>query len=126
MSENTGVKKHIKTGCVSIMTGLAVYFILTAAFVAVMWFTSISEAWMTYAAGICLGAGCFASGFKMGGSVHKKGLVLGLAAGVLMSLILWLAAELILGINALDSPSFVKIGSGVICGAFGGIIGVNK
>lgn len=116
----------VKTGMRSVMVGLGVYFMLTAVCVLVFWFTGISEDWMTYAGGICLAAGCFASGLKMGSGMGRKGMLTGFAAGIILSLILWGIAGFITNSEALLTFSYIKIAAEILCGAAGGMIGVNK
>ena len=126
MSEHIRNNNIAKTVIRSMMIGLGTYFILTAVCVLVFWFTKTPESWMTYAGGTCLAAGCFTAGIKMGSGIGKKGILTGLAAGTILSVILWSAAVLISGGEVFKDPSVIKFAAGVLCGAAGGMIGVNK
>ncbi|MBQ4340763.1 MAG: TIGR04086 family membrane protein, partial [Firmicutes bacterium] len=115
-----------KIGIGSMLVGLGTFFILEAAFVLIFWFTGVPEAWMTYAGGVCLAGGCFTAGIKMGSGIGKRGILTGLTAGVVLSLILWGAINLISGTDLFQSSSLVKFAVGIMCGTIGGMIGVNK
>ncbi|MBR6701200.1 MAG: TIGR04086 family membrane protein [Firmicutes bacterium] len=126
MNEHIKNNSIVKIGIKSMMVGLGTYFILTAVCVLVFWFSGMPESWMTYAGGACLAGGCFTAGIKMGSGIGKRGILTGLTAGVVLSLILWGAINLISGTDLFHSSSLVKFAVGIMCGTIGGMIGVNK
>lgn len=114
-------------GCVkAVLVGLAVYFILNAIAVLVLWFTSVPESVMTYLGGVCLAGGCLAGGIKMGRLTGHKGLISGLIAAAIISAVLWVIVSLISEVELLENVSLLKLASGAIAGMVGGAIGVNK
>ena len=127
MNDNkTDLKAVGKCTVKSLMVGLGTYFILNAVCVLVLWFTSVPEQVMTYAGAACLAGGCFAGGIKMGMGTGRRGIFSGLAAALLISFVLWAAANIISGGSVFGSSSAAKFAVGAAGGIIGGMIGVNK
>lgn len=126
MNERENSENNIfKTGMKAAMVGAGIYFIASAVFVLIFWFTALPESFMTFAGAICLGLGCAVAGIKMGSGIGKRGILVGLAAALVLSFIIWAAVNLLFGGKFFSDSSAIKLGAAAVCGAFGGMIGVN-
>ena len=65
------------------------------------------------------------SGFMAAKGVGKGGLINGIVAGVIYTVMLYLAGGLINGNISFNTATLVAIVLGILCGGVGGVLGVN-
>ena len=73
---------------------------------------------------LALAIGSFAGGWVSAKAVHEKGMILGLCCGALLFIVLLLIGQ---GIeeNSVGILAAIKLVVSLMCGAFGGVFGVN-
>jgi len=115
------ILKGIKFIIISYITSLILIFTLTALIV----YTDVPEGAGSIGVGIITFFGSFLSGLLFGRSTKRGGLLWGAIQGILNILGLFLLGFAIYGETGETSDMIIKILGGCICGAIGGIIGVN-
>ena len=110
----------------AILLGTITYVLLLLILDGVFLFTSLSEAYMGWAAAAALCVGCFFTGIKAGRGFGKRGLLWGLMAGALLIALTMTVMKLTGGIDDISEISGVKSGVCILFGGLGGMIGVNR
>lgn len=93
---------------------------------AVLTFTDFPEKYKTAAVLIATLSGLFAAGFRTGINNEKNGMLKGALAGFVYMLILYLASSIAFNDFMLNQRSVIMIVTGILSGAIGGIIGINR
>ena len=117
-----GLKNIAKGVIISIIFTLIILFIFSI----LLTYTNISESFITpviiVTTAISIFIGSSIGNFKM----KKNGLLNGAMIGGIYLISIYLLSGIINRNFSLTTQSFIIIGAGMVCGMFGGIIGVNK
>ncbi len=68
----------------------------------------------------------FFGGYRAAGHAGKQGLLQGMLSGLIYMMILSLAGMLIYGEWSMSGNTWISVLLGVLCGAIGGMLGVNR
>lgn len=93
---------------------------------AILTFTDFPEKYKTIAVLIATLSGLFVAGFKSGVNNEKNGMVKGALTGLAYMLILYLVSSIIFNDFMINQRSVIMILSGILVGAIGGIVGINR
>lgn len=93
---------------------------------AVLAFTDFPEKYTTFAVLIATLTGLLASGYKAGILNQKNGVLKGTLCGLLYMIILYLVSSIIYKDFILNSRAVIMILTGILAGAVGSIIGINR
>lgn len=93
---------------------------------AILTFTDFPEKYTTVAVLIATLSGLFVAGFKSGVHNEKNGMIKGAMTGLAYMLILYLASSIIFSDFLINQRSIIMILTGILSGAIGGIIGINR
>jgi putative membrane protein (TIGR04086 family) len=93
---------------------------------AILAFMDFPEKYKTAAVLIATLLGLFISGYKLGISNEKNGMLNGAFTGFTYMLILYLASSIIFNDFTLTQRSIIMIITGILAGSIGGIIGINR
>ena len=105
---------------------LAFTLICLTIFSALLTYTSLSENLIQPVVISVTGISILAGSFFATRKVGKNGIIKGIAVGLIYILLIYLTSSLVNGGNfALTIGSIIMILIGILCGAIGGIIGVN-
>lgn len=126
--KNDGDKK--KTLAVSAAKGMAAAYALTAAvfigYAALLTYTGVSERYISLVALICTLAASAIAGFDTAAGAGERGLIWGIAAGLLYAVIL-LAVAMLCGDGFKLTPGFgATVAIALAGGGIGGVLGVNR
>lgn len=95
-------------------------------FSALLTYTSLSESLIQPVVISVTGISILAGSFFATRKVEKNGIIKGIAVGLIYILLIYLTSSLVNGGNfAFTIGSIIMILIGILCGAIGGIIGVN-
>ena len=113
-----------------ILKGVGISFAFTlislTIFSALLTYTSLSESLIQPVVISVTGISILAGSFFATRKVGKNGIIKGIAVGLIYILLIYLISSIVNGGNfALTIGSIIMILIGIICGAIGGIIGVN-
>jgi putative membrane protein (TIGR04086 family) len=93
---------------------------------AVLAFTDFPEKYTTIAVLIATLTGLIAAGFKSGVLNQKNGVLKGTICGLLYMIILYMASSIAYKDFMLNSRAIIMILTGILAGAVGSIIGMNR
>ena len=113
-----------------ILKGVGISFAFTlislTIFSALLTYTSLSESLIQPVVISVTGISILAGSFFATRKVGKNGIIKGIAVGLIYIFLIYLISSIVNGGNfALTIGSIIMILIGIICGAIGGIIGVN-
>ncbi len=113
-----------------ILKGVGISFAFTliclTIFSALLTYTNLSESLIQPVVISVTGISILAGSFFATRKVGKNGIIKGIAVGLIYILLIYLISSIVNGGNfALTIGSIIMILIGIICGAIGGIIGVN-
>ena len=113
-----------------ILKGVGISFAFTlislTIFSALLTYTSLSESLIQPVVISVTGISILAGSFFATRKVGKNGIIKGIAVGLIYILLIYLTSSLVNGGNfAFTIGSIIMILIGILCGAIGGIIGVN-
>lgn len=117
----TGILFMLKTVLVSY--GLSIILLFLASLIAT--FQAFSDQAISITANIVTSIGVFFCGFMSGRHFSSKGLVFGAICGIIYSALLCLAGNLFSQSMSFGSSAITALIIGLICGAVGGIVGIN-
>ena len=117
----SGILFMFKTVFVSYIISVAILF-LAAIFAT---YRSMSDTGICILANIVTALGTLISGFTAGRHFAGKGLLFGAGCGVIYTVILCIIGNIVSGTINLGVSVLTAIVIGVLCGAVGGIIGIN-
>lgn len=89
-------------------------------------FTDFPEKYITIAVLIATLMGLLAAGFKSGALNKKNGVLKGTLCGLIYMVILYLASSIVYKDFMLNSRAVIMILTGILAGAVGSIIGMNR
>jgi putative membrane protein (TIGR04086 family) len=89
-------------------------------------FTDFPEKYTTFAVLIATLTGLLAAGFKTGVLNQKNGVLKGTLCGLLYMVILYMASSIVYKDFMLNSRAVIMILAGILAGAAGSIIGMNR
>lgn len=92
----------------------------------VLAFTDFPEKYTTIAVLIATLTGLIAAGFKAGVLNQKNGVLKGTVCGLLYMVILYIASSIIYKDFMLNNRALIMILTGILAGAIGSIIGMNR
>lgn len=115
---------------IKILKGVGISFAFTlislTIFSALLTYTSLSESLIQPVVISVTGISILAGSFFATRKVGKNGIIKGIAVGLIYILLIYLISSIVNGGNfALTMGSVIMILIGILCGAIGGIIGVN-
>ena len=115
---------------IKILKGVGISFAFTlislTIFSALLTYTSLSESLIQPVVISVTGISILAGSFFATRKVEKNGIIKGIAVGLIYILLIYLISSIVNGGNfALTMGSVIMILIGILCGAIGGIIGVN-
>ena len=108
--------------------GISIIFTLICltVFSALLTFTNLSESLIQPVVISVTGISIFVGSFFATRKIKKNGIIKGIAVGLIYILLIYLISSVVNNANfALNMGSIVMIAIGILCGAIGGIIGVN-
>lgn len=108
--------------------GIAIIFTLICltVFSALLTFTNLSESLIQPVVISVTGISIFVGSFFATRKIKKNGIIKGIAVGLIYILLIYVISSVVNNANfALNMGSIVMIAIGILCGAIGGIIGVN-
>lgn len=108
----------------AVAAGLFFAFSLTALLSTALRVVDAAPALLSAMAGVSLSSGCFCAGFCAAKRRRRHGLRLGLLCGLLTYAAIFLAGTLLLHRLA-GLPPLSKLLLALLCGAVGGVLGVN-
>ena len=112
-----------------ILKGVGISFAFTliclTIFSALLTYTSLSENLIQPVVISVTGISILAGSFFATRKVGKNGIIKGIAVGLIYILLIYLTSSIAGGNFALTIGSMIMILIGILCGAIGGIIGVN-
>ena len=115
---------------IKILKGVGISFAFTlislTIFSALLTYTSLSESLIQPVVISVTGISILAGSFFATRKVGKNGIIKGIGVGLIYILLIYLISSIVNGGNfALTMGSVIMILIGILCGAIGGIIGVN-
>ena len=111
----------LKTVLISYILSVALLF--ATALVAT--FNPLSDTTISITVNIITAFGVFLCGFLSGRHFNNKGIIYGALCGILYSILLCLIGNLASQNIGFSSAAITALSIGVICGAVGGIVGIN-
>ena len=108
--------------------GISIIFTLICLtiFSAILTYTNLSESLIQPVVISVTGISILVGSFFATKKIKKNGIIKGIAVGLIYIMLLYLISSVVNNANfALKSGSIVMIAIGILCGAIGGIIGVN-
>lgn len=103
--------------CISVLL-----LFLTALFAT---FNPLSDSIIAIAVNTITAIGVSFCGFMSGRHFGSKGLIFGALCGILYAVLLWLLGALVSPNPSFGASAFTALAIGTVCGAVGGIIGIN-
>ena len=115
---------------IKIIKGVGISLIFTMVcltiFSALLTYTNLSESLIQPVVISVTGISIFVGSFFATRKIKKNGIIKGIAVGLIYILLIYIISSVINGGSfALAMGSIVMIAIGILCGAIGGIIGVN-
>ena len=115
---------------IKIIKGVGISIIFTliclTVFSALLTFTNLSESLIQPVVISVTGISIFVGSFFSTRKIKKNGIIKGIAVGLIYILLIYVISSVVNNANfALNMGSIVMIAIGILCGAIGGIIGVN-
>ncbi|HEY8421463.1 MAG TPA: TIGR04086 family membrane protein [Thermoclostridium sp.] len=130
MLEKSGIRSGTVKSGFGLVKALLTAFAITipAMFIlaAILTFTDFPEEYKTIAVLIATLSALFVAGFKSGAGNEKNGMVKGALTGLVYMLILYLASSIIFNDFMLNQRSIIMIITGILAGAAGGVVGINR
>lgn len=118
-----------KTG-LCLVRGIAVAFAITCiifiGFGILLTYTSLSEESLPLVSLVCTALSAAAAGYDWAACMKKKGILWGMAAGAVYTVLLYLVTSLASDRFAVDLSSAMTLAVALAGGAVGGILGVNR
>ena len=118
-----------KTG-LCLIRGIAVAFAITCiifiGFGILLTYTSLSEESLPLVSLVCTALSAAAAGYDWAACMKKKGILWGMAAGAVYTVLLYLVTSLASDRFAVDLSSAMTLAVALAGGAVGGILGVNR
>lgn len=118
------------TSISNIIKGIIISFITTIVFLLIfsiiLTYTNISESFITPTIIVITAISIFIGSTISNSKIQKNGLLNGAIVGGIYLLIIYLISSIINQKFLVSMQSIIMIISGMICGMFGGILGVNK
>ena len=108
--------------------GISIIFTLICLtiFSAILTYTNLSESLIQPVVISVTGISILVGSFFATKKIKKNGIIKGIAVGLIYIILIYLISSVVNNANfALKSGSIVMIAIGILCGAIGGIIGVN-
>ncbi|MEG0664661.1 MAG: TIGR04086 family membrane protein [Clostridia bacterium] len=124
-SNNNNITKIIKASTISIGCGLLICVTLLMIFSFILKTKDFPHSYITPLTIVAIGVANFFAGIINAKLIRRKGLIFGGLCGVVFSLIILLSG-LTFSADVIGYISIIKISVAVICGAIGGLIGINK
>ena len=122
-------KKKKNNIFLKILKGVGISFAFTlislTIFSALLTYTSLSESLIQPVVISVTGISILVGSFFATRKVGKNGIIKGIAVGLIYILLIYLTSSIAGGNFALTIGSMIMILIGILCGAIGGIIGVN-
>ena len=122
---NTGVVRILLKSVKFIILSYVISFILLLVLALVIVYTDVSETISGPAVNIITLSGAFVSSFLTAGNLTSKGWICGFLSGMLNIMLLFAAGSLFTSSAFFTAHKMMFMLYGGICGAVGGIIGVN-
>ena len=116
-----GMLFMLKTVFISYLISVALLFFM-ALFAT---YRAMSDTGISVLANVVTALGTLFSGFAAGRHFSGKGILYGAASGILYTVLLCIAGNIVSGRINLGIPVITAILIGLICGAVGGISGIN-
>lgn len=116
------ISNIIKGTIISFMTTIIFLLIFSVIFT----YTNISESFITPTIIVITAISIFIGSTISNSKMQKNGLLNGAIIGGIYIFGIYLLSGIINNSFALSVPSIIVIVTGIICGMFGGVIGVNK
>lgn len=114
----------------NIIKGIIISFISTIVllliFSIILTYTNISESFIAPTIIVITAISIFIGSTISNSKIQKNGLVNGAIVGGMYLIIIYLLSSIINQRFVLSMQSIIMIISGIVCGMFGGILGVNK
>lgn len=110
----------------ALLTAFAITIPVLFILAAILTFTDFPEKYKTFAVLIATLSSLLVAGFKSGVHNEKNGMAKGALTGLAYMLILYLVSSIIYNDFMLNQRSIIMIITGIIAGALGGIIGINR
>lgn len=115
---------------IKIIKGVGISIIFTliclTVFSALLTYTNLSESLIQPVVISVTGISIFVGSFFVTRKIKKNGIIKGIAVGLIYILVIYVISSVVNNANfALNMGSIVMIAIGILCGAIGGIIGVN-
>ncbi|NLM10433.1 MAG: TIGR04086 family membrane protein [Clostridiaceae bacterium] len=110
----------------ALLTAFAITIPAMFILAAILTFTDFPEKYKTIAVLIATLSSLFVAGFKTGVHNEKNGMIRGALTGFAYMLILYIASSIIFNDFILNPRSVIMIITGILAGAIGGIIGINR
>lgn len=123
-SESKNYMKTLKAFLFSVIIGLVVSLLMLLIFSVVMTMKDTPQGIVPTLSAVSVAVGGFAAGFVCSKILRKSGLLYGTVAGLLLYIVLMLTG-MIFGQKSVDISMLAKFAVSVVCGAIGGILGVN-
>ncbi|WP_458397804.1 TIGR04086 family membrane protein [Anaerotignum sp.] len=118
-----------KTG-LCLVRGIAVAFAITCiifiGFGILLTYTSLSEESLPLVSLVCTALSAAAAGYDWAACMKKKGILWGMAAGAVYTVLLYLVTSLASDRFAVELSSVMTLAVALAGGAVGGILGVNR
>ena len=105
---------------------LAITCIIFIGFGIVLTYTDLSEESLPLVSMVCTGLSASAAGFDWAACMRKKGILWGMAAGVVYTVLLYLITSLAADSFRLELSGIMTLVVALAGGAVGGILGVNR
>ena len=102
-----------------------VSFVLLFASALLATFQSFSDSTVYILANSVTAFGTALAGFSAGRHFDSKGIFFGAGCGIIYTIILWIAGNIVSASINWGSSILVPLATGFICGAIGGITGIN-
>lgn len=110
----------------ALLTAFAITLPAMFILAAILTFTDFPEKYKTVAVLIATISGLFVAGFKAGLHNEKNGMVKGALTGLAYMVILYLASSIIFNDFIINQRSVIMILTGILAGAIGAVIGINR
>ena len=117
---------NVRRVFVGSVTAIVTTIILLIIYSAVLTYTNISENTIPMVTLVITGLSILLGSGIAGSKVKKKGLITGMMVGGIYILSIYLLSSIVSGNFGMSMFSIIMIVVGMVSGAFGGIIGVNR
>lgn len=128
--KKTEKKRADRNEALCLVRGMAVAFAITCiifiGFGILLTYTELTEESLPLVALVCTALSAAAAGYDWAACIQKKGLLWGLAAGAVYTVLLYLITSLASDSFALQLSGIMTLIVALAGGAVGGILGVNR